>query len=234
MLKIISSKNESEIYSYARKEKNKANFTSSFLDCAVEDVEVKAQDVQLFGGEESYIVRVGRKEEIEIITRDLLEILENSKHFFVLVGNGADFEKQMKENLDGEKFKKNFIKIEEKFVQDFPTALVQALQKKDKKNSWNLLLKELHDKDAEPIHGSCIFAYKSLLTVLNNPKENDIDSAVKDFSWNQAKRAGTINGVLRDRQEVVNTYFELVLAYHKARLGEGDLSMQLEKWVLTN
>ncbi len=230
MLKIISSKNESEIYNLAGKEKTKAKFSTKFLDCSLEDAIVRAEDVSIFGDKESFLIRVNRKEEVENISTKLLEILENSQHFFVVVGNGADFEKQVKENCEETFFKKNFLKTEDKFVQDFPVALVQALQKKDKKNSWHLLLQELKNKDAEPINGSCIFAYKSLLTVLNNPNKNDSESSVKDFSWNQAKKAGGA----RNRDEVQNNYFNLVVAYHLARRGEGDLSTQLEKWLLEN
>jgi hypothetical protein len=122
------------------------------------------------------------------------------------------------------------IKVEEKIVNDFPAELVAALQKHDKKNSWNLLLKELHGKDAEPVHGSCIFAYKSLLVYLNDTKKNSPESGVKDFSWKQAAANARLGK--REKEEVVEKYFNLVLAYHKARMGEHDLGKQLETWIL--
>lgn len=225
MLKVISSKNESEIYSLAKKEKDKAKIISGFLDCEISDAQSNAENVSIFGSMDAYILRVGNGE-IEKLDKKLFESLRNSEHFFVLVGSGAEFEKTVA--TLGEKVLKPIEKI--KF--DFPAELVSALQKGDKKNSWNLLLKELSTKDAEPIHGSCVFAYKSLLVYLNDPKKNSSDSGVKDFSWKQAK-VQAIAG-RRELEEVKNKYFGLILAYHKARNGEGDLRTQLEKWVLDN
>ncbi len=49
MLKIISSKNDSEIYALARKEKDKAKVASSFLDCDIEDSLTNAENISIFG-----------------------------------------------------------------------------------------------------------------------------------------------------------------------------------------
>lgn len=197
-----------------------------FLDLSLEDSVSVAENVSIFGDKNAYMLRLGKESELSIVTKSLLDILENSQHFFLLLGSGAEFEK----TFAGLGFKVD--KQEEKKVFDFPAGLVQALQKHDKKNSWNLLLKELATKDAEPIHGSCVFAYKSLLTYLNDTKKNSPASGVKDFSWKQA--ASNAKAGSREREEVVDKYFKLIVAYHDARSGKGDLETQLEKWVLEN
>ena len=75
-----------------------------------------------------------------------------------------------------------------------------------------------------------LFVY--LLVYLNDPAKNSPLSGVKDFSWQQAKR-NAVSGK-REKGEVADKYFKLILAYHRARNGELDLSKQLEKWVLEN
>jgi hypothetical protein len=224
MLRIISSKNDSEIFSIARKEREKAKIKSNFLDCSIFESLGLSENVSIFGDKESYMIKLSKAEELESISKNLLGALEESEHFFVIVGSGADFDKK----IMGEGGK--VIKIEEKRVFDFPAELVSALQKHDRKNSWKLLLEELHNKEAEPIHGSCIFAYKTLLVYLNDPKKNSPLSGVKDFSWKQAKSAGTIGK--REREEVSDKYFSLIDIYHQARMGKGNLEENLEKWVL--
>jgi hypothetical protein len=238
MLKIISSKNEIEIYNLSKKErtafeKSLATPTGNFLDCNFDEAMINAENISIFGEVYAYLIRTSREEELEKLNSNMFSMLDNSPHFFVLVGNGADFNNKCEEVLEDKSLKNiKLQKIVEKPVFDFPVDLVTALQKHDKKNSWNLLLTELNKKDAEPIHGSCIFAYKSLLVYMNNQKQNNPNSGVKDFSWNSAKR-NAVTGK-RERTEVIDKYFNLVLNYHKARNGELDLKTQLEKWVLEN
>lgn len=224
MLKVISSKNDGDIYSLSKQEKTKAKINSSFIEADLFEAVVHAENISIFGQMDAYIVRVTKEEELETIDQKVLDTMQKSEHFFVLVGSGVAFEKVC------EKFGQKVLKATPKFVSDFPGDLVNALQKHDRKNAWNLLLKELNTKDAEPTHGVCVFAYKTLLVYLNDTKKNDPQSGVKDFSWNNAKR-NSIAGK-RERPEVVGKYFDLILAYYEARNGRGDLAKNLEKWVL--
>lgn len=226
MLLVISSKNDSEIYTLATKEKNKALDSTGFLDIEIDISSTLSENVSIFGDKNAYMIRVTREDQLENIDETLLKSLTQSPHFFVVVGSGVDFEKKFSAN--GTKV----TKIEERKVFDFPTELVSALQKHDKKNAWNLLYKELQNKDAEPVHGSCSYAYKTLLVYLNDPKKNSELSGIKDFPWNNAKRNAVAGK--REKGEVVDKYFNLIFAYHKARMGEGDLAKNLEKWVLEN
>jgi hypothetical protein len=239
MLKILSCKNEGELYRLIHKERSKE--FGSVSDCSLEDAVAISENISIFGDKNSYLlkVRVGNRnvvneEDAKYLNQNFFTSLNQSPHLFFLNSVGAEFNKLyeavIKESKDLKTIK--IIKIEEKEKNDFPAELVQALQIHDKKNSWHLLLKELAGKDAEPIHGSCVFAYKSLLVYLNDTKSNSSQSGVKDFSWQQAKR-NAISGK-REKSEVQEKYFNLVLAYHKARLGELDLGKQLEKWVLEN
>lgn len=225
MLKIISSKNESLIYTEISKRKKKVGFSVVTQNISMLEAYGRASDISIFGDKEVFLVNI-KGEDLEMLETDNFDFknLESSEHLFFLVGSGAEFDKFfVSKKLD-------VVKLEEKKVFDFPAELVNALQKGDKKNGWNLLVKELQTKDAEPVHGTCVFAYKSLLVYLNDTKKNSSASGVKDFSWNVAKRNAVAGK--RERGQVVDKYFELVVNYHKAREGEGDLAKQLELWVL--
>jgi hypothetical protein len=237
MLKIIATKSEGELYGVLRKERPE-NF-GKVLDCPLDEAQVMAENISIFGDKSSYLLRVRigirnvvNEDDAKYVNYKFLESLHNSEHLFFLHGYGAEFTKLcetvIKENKDLKSVK--IFKIEEVAVNDFPAELVTAIQKHDKKNSWDLLLKELAGKDAEPIHGSCVFAYKTLLVYMNDIKKNSVNSGVKDFSWNQAKRNAVAGK--RERGEVVDKYFDLVVAYHEARLGQLDLAKKLEMWVL--
>lgn len=235
MLKIISSKNESEVYKLARAEKEKAKFLSPFLDCNISDATVNAENISIFGNKEAYLININgvrgvSEENLEKLTEKFLTILHTSEHFFVIVGSGVEFEKKIDE--EGKKLKMKAQKIIEKVVFDFPSDLVAAIQKHDKKNTWSLLLRELDKNDAEKVHGSCIFAFKTLCVYLNDTTKNSTTSGVKDFSWKQAATNAKLGK--REREEVVDKYFNLVVAYHNARSGKGDMRTQLEKWALEN
>jgi hypothetical protein len=205
------------------------------LDCNIDEAVSYSENISIFGDRSAYMINLGRgrgvsEENLDVLTEKFLESLDKSEHFFVMVGSGAEFEKKIES--EGKSLKLKVQKIEEKKVFDFPAELVASLQKHDKKNSWNLLLKELEGKEAEPTHGSCVFAYKSLLTYMNDTKKNSPNSGVKDFSWKQAASNAKLGK--REKKEVVDKYFNLVLAYHHARMGDGNLDTQLEKWVLEN
>ena len=229
MLKIISSKNDSLIYSEIKKIKKQSGFEVATQNISLEESFLQAENISIFDGKEVFVINI-KAEEVEKLTQKDVDILVKSEHLFIVIGSGVDFEKTFT------KYGLGVIKLAEKAIFDFPAELVTALQKNDRKNSWNLMLKELSKKDAEPTHGVCIFAYKSLLVYLNDEKKNSPNSGVKEFSWQQAKRnsVNVVGGksVKRERGEVVDKYFNLVLNYHKARMGNGDLAKQLEMWVL--
>lgn len=225
MLKIISSKNESLVYNEMGRVKKKMGFAVGTQNIFLLEAVGRVGDISIFGDKEVFLVNF-KAGDLEMLQEDKVSLnaFVESENLYFFVGNGAEFDKYFASK------KIEVVKLEEKKVFDFPADLVNALQKGDKKNGWNLLVKELQTKDAEPIHGSCVFAYKSLLVYLNDTKKNSPGSGVKDFSWNGAKRNAMAGK--RERNQVVDKYFELVVNYHKARDGEGDLAKQLELWVL--
>ncbi len=232
MLKIISSKNEGLVYREVGKMKKKLGVTVSTQNVSFKEALGRVSDISIFSDKEVFLVNI-KIEDLEMLEQDInlgildLKIFEQSANLFVLVGSGVEFEKFWREAFVT---KLEIIILEEKKIFDFPAALVTALQKGDKKNAWDLLLKELKNKDAEPIHGSCVFAYKTLLVYLNNSKTNSPASGVKDFSWQQAKKNAI--GGKRELGEASDKYFDLIEIYHRARMGEGNLKSQLELWVL--
>jgi len=225
MLKVISSKNESLVYNEIGKVKKKLGFAVGTQNIFLLEAIGRVGDISIFGEKEVFLVNF-KAGDMEVLQEDKtnLKVFAESENLYFFVGSGVEFEKY----FAGQK--QEVVKLEEKKVFDFPADLVNAMQRGDKKNGWNLLVKELQTKDAEPVHGSCVFAYKSLLVFLNDIKKNSPGSGVKDFSWNGAKRNAVAGK--RERDSVVDKYFELVVNYHKAREGKGDLAKQLELWVL--
>lgn len=235
MLKVISSKNESEVYKLARVEKDRAKIAPQFSDCSLDEAVINAENISIFGDKEAYFININglrgvNEENLEKLNEKFLTILLTSEHFFVIVGSGVEFEKRIEE--EGKKLKLKPLKIIEKVFSDFPSDLVAAIQKHDKKNTWGMMLRELNKNDGEKVHGSCIFAFKTLCVYLNDTAKNSLSSGVKDYPWKQAAANARLGK--REKQEVADKYFNLVLAYHNARSGKGDMKTQLEKWVLEN
>lgn len=225
MLKIVSSKNESLVYNEISKVKKRLGFAVGIQNIFLLEAIGRVGDISIFGEKEVFLVNF-KAGDLEMLLEDKvdLKVFVESENLYFFVGSGVEFEKFIASQ------NQEVVKLEEKKVFDFPADLVNALQKGDKKNGWNLLVKELQTKDAEPIHGTCVFAYKSLLVYLNDTKKNSPASGVKDFSWNNAKRNAVAGN--RSLQEVRDRYFDLVEIYHKARMGQGDLMKHLELWVL--
>jgi hypothetical protein len=226
VINFISTKNEGLLYKEIYKIKNKEKLTGKLIETSIYEAPALALEVSIFGDKEIYLVSLENDGEVDFLNENVLETLKISPHLFVLYGSGAYFEKNI--SSLGEKV----LKLEEKASFDFPSDMVSSLQRHDRKNSWAFLVRELNNKDAEPVHGSCVFAYKALTTYLIDPKKNSSESGVKDFSFKQAGQAAVLGK--RKLDEVLDKYFELVLCYHNARNSEGDLKTQLEKWVLEN
>ncbi len=137
MLKIIAAKGEGDLYRVMKKERPE-NF-GKVLDCPLDEAQVVAENISIFGDKSSYLlrIRIGNRnvvneEDAQYLNNKFFESLHNSEHLFFLHGYGAEFIKL----CEGQKI----IKIEEVAVNDFPAELVTAIQKHDKKNSWDLLV----------------------------------------------------------------------------------------------
>ena len=108
-----------------------------------------------------------------------------------------------------------------------PFALTDALVARDKKALW-LQLRTLLDNGlrGEEIVGTLWWQLKTMrMAGLTKSAE---EAGMKDFSYNKAKQA------LRkySKEEVERLSQELLVLYHDAHAGKGDMELSLEKWVL--
>lgn len=242
MLLFLFGKDESLAYAKAKNWKDKVLKEKKISESVLfveknidsEDFGTLASDVSMFGDIFAYFIKLKKD---EILSESQIVDFINSPNLFALVSNNDELG-EMCERLVGDKArnlpKANFVQqvvVDEK-KEFFPSHFVEALQKKDKKNSWKILREQLSEKPAEEVFGVCIFAYKTLLAAATF-RGNTIQSGVKDFPLNNAKRNLKIrkNG---NTEEVENTYFELLKSYTKSRSENIPLSQTLEKWILEN
>ncbi len=233
MLLFLHGKNESIAFQKAKawkdqilKEKNISD-SIVFLEKNFEDQDfgTLATDVSIFGDISAYFIKL-KKEEV-LNERHVLDFV-NSENIFVIFSNSKD----LLDTVEQLKATKNIFiqKIEEEKTDFFPSHFVEALQKKDKKNSWKYFRELSTEKAGEEIYGVCIFAYKSLFAAATF-SGNSSNSGVKDFSFNNAKR----NLQYRKNtstEEVENIYFNLLKLLPQSRQDNVNLNIALEKWIL--
>ncbi len=151
-----------------------------------------------------------------------LEQLEKSENAFIL-----DEEKIDKRNLDKiKKITKRIFEFEEKnFKKDFNVfSLTDLMLSKNKKKLWLEFHKaKIQNIEDENIYGVFLWQLKNILLVLNEDS-----STLKPFIISKIKN----NLKNWQKKEVEEKYFELLNDYHKVRLGEKDLNIVLEKFIL--
>lgn len=184
-----------------------------------------AQGASLFGGVECIVLDTLSEDEnafAELLTS--LPLLASSPHSFVVIEtklSAADV--------------KVFEEYAEKMVLSTDTAaarfnafsLADALASKDKKTLWVLLLRaQSEGLTPEEIIGTLFWQLKSLRLAKITKTAEEAD--MKDFPYNKAKRAAA----KFTTEELQMLSERLLTVYHKGHLGS-DISLTLEKWVLT-
>jgi hypothetical protein len=236
MLLFLYGKNEGLAFQKAKtwKDKilkeNKISTDILFVEKSFDDENfgTLATDISIFGDISAFFIKL-KKEDV-LSEREMLEFV-NSQNLFAVLSNN----KELLEILEKLSNKNLLIQtIEEEKKEFFPSHFVEALQKKDKKNSWKFFRELNEEKVAEEILGVCVFAYKSLLAAATF-KGNTPSSGVKDFSLSNAKKN------LRERKikptenmvdDVEKTYFNLLKTYAESRSNNMNLALALEKWIL--
>jgi DNA polymerase III delta subunit len=216
---------------------NKRNISNiSFIDKNIEseDFATLANDISIFGDIFAFFVKL-KKDEI-LDEKELEEIILSPNLFAIFTQN--EELRVVVENMVGDEGrnlpKANFAleTVDEEVREFFPSHFVEAMQKKDKKNAWKILLELLKEKPAEEVVGVCIFAYKTLYAAATFTS-NSANSGIKDFPFNNAKR----NLKFRKNsslEEIENIYFNLLKTFASSRRDGAGLGESLEKWVLEN
>lgn len=106
-------------------------------------------------------------------------------------------------------------------------AFTDAFMAEDKKRSW-IEYRHLIESGIAPeeIHGALMWAVRSALLALKT--KSATESGLKPFVYSKSKTVANKLGP----EKIADLSRSLVRAYHRARLGEGDLEMFLESLVL--
>ncbi len=107
-------------------------------------------------------------------------------------------------------------------------GMADSLSQKDKKTLWLQLqeAKKAH-LSAEEIIGILWWQLKSMRLAKNT--DSAIEAGMKDFPYNKAKRA--LGSFKEGELEILSQ--ELLKVYHEGHLGNVDIDIALERWVLT-
>jgi hypothetical protein len=196
------------------------NLTSKFTDVNLsENIIELATAGNLFGEKQIYFVKVLLQESLDLFTKEVSKMCIQSENLFIFYGKTKLFTDKCNE------YKIKLLEKKEVYKVNFPTDLVNALQKKDKKNSWILYRKEIENKNIEEVYGLMVWAYKQALMVAAMDKFDE-KSGIKEFAYKNTRR--NIEG----RKDLEQTYFELVNLYANSRNRSLDLSSELERWIL--
>lgn len=119
--------------------------------------------------------------------------------------------------------------VEEK-TEDRPNvfAFTDSFMAGDKKRTW-IGYRRLIEAgiSAEEIHGALMWAVRSALIACKT--KSAAESGLKPFVYDKSKRSSAKLGV----DTVEDLSRTLVRAYHRARMGEGDLEMLMESLILS-
>jgi DNA polymerase III delta subunit len=185
-----------------------------------------AESVSLFGGDQVILIDTPSKDTgfYEGVKKNL-EALAESQNLFVVIEQGL---------LAPEKkiFSKHAEGIEEvvsETVEKFNVfALTDAFTRRDKKALWMLLMDAWKEGVSnEEIVGILFWQIKVLRLVehTHTPEE----AGQKPFVYNKAKQA--LRSFKKGELDALSR--SLVLLYHEGHGGKADMSVALERWVLT-
>ncbi len=155
-------------------------FRSENIVSEMEDEEEKEALLTLCAASAHYIIFDEMEED-----KDIKKLLEkHSDHFF-----------------DG---------TSEKKQREFPSALCNALKRRDKKSAWVEYLKVKDDGEAELLHGALLWQMRKL--------------------WEEILSGKTLPYRC---EELAEKNRELVVMVHEAHRGKGELREEMERWVLS-
>lgn len=179
----------------------------------------------LFSGKQVFLLDTPseRIEAYEDIMGDL-ELLKESVHDFILIEHAILAGDKKKFSAYGEMHEI----VGEKKVSFNTFALTDALCMRDKKTLWLLLMDAWKaGVPNEEIVGILFWQVKILRLV--EKTESAEEAGQKPFVYQKAKRA---LGKFKSG-ELERLSRELLVLYHEGHMGKADMSLALEKWVLT-
>lgn len=154
------------------------------------------------------------------------ELNKSENNVFVVISDLKVAEKKLfPRGTKFEKFESKTVKAPER-----PNmfAFTDAFLSGDKKKTWLGYRKLISSGiSAEEIHGVLMWAIRSTLLSLKTNSAGE--AGLKPFVYTKSKRAGEKLG----EEKVENLSRELVAVYHRARAGEGEMELGLERMMLS-
>lgn len=155
--------------------------------------------------------------------------MKDSLNVFVWLENKVDA-KTLKEIEKNSEKTQEFTKKEDGFVKkkELPVfSITDGLLEKNKKRFWVSYI-DLLSKGAGPeeLHGIIFWQVKNML--IASKADSQKDSGLAPYPYKNALTGGR----RYKEDELVSMMSDLVSMTHKVRVGEGDLDIMLEKWIL--
>lgn len=192
-------------------------------DMAYDTIDSHISSSGLFNEPQAIVLKDVLAEHLEFIL-DRAEAMSSSDNVFILIEPKI----LKKERTKLEKHAKSYSEyaITEKKLQDNSLFnLADLLGKKDKKNLWLGFRQAIEDgKQAEEIHGILWWQIKTLLLI----QGSDSNPGLHPFVFNKNKKAAE-NFSVRELRDLAKN---LVEVYHKARMGEVEMEVGIEKFIL--
>lgn len=174
---------------------------------SIEELRSLAEAESLFGDtaivyvENSFSEIQEQKEKEELLT-----LCKESKNIFIF--DELEEEAGVKKELI--KWSEHFFDgASEKKKREFPSALCDALKRRDKKTAWSEYVK-VRDGESELLHGAILWQMKML--------------------WNDALAGKSLPYTA---SELAEKNRELVIMFHEAHRGNVDFKNDMERWVLS-
>ncbi len=158
-----------------------------------------------------------------------LDKISESPNIFVMLEGALDSKTQKKLSKVAEKHTISNSKEADILKNDYNVFnLTDAIGRRDKKTSWLLLQEALREGLVpEEIHGAVSWFARSMCSTLSSQKA--VEAGVKPFVFNKAKKsAGNFS-----KEELIKMSEELAVMVQKDREGGLNLSVQLEKFILS-
>lgn len=188
----------------------------------VESLNQAIEEQSLFTEKNIIILDGLLKEHEEII--DQLKLLQESEHICMLVEEKVS-EKNIK-TISG--FAEKVEEHNEGFKKDrhINFEITDAFAVKNNLKAWSLYTESVETLAPEEIHGTIMWQIKTILVSMHSASAKE--AGISPFAYQKAKSASK----MWTNDELSSTQNKLFKIYHDARRGNGELGLQIEKFLL--
>lgn len=222
----VLAKSEQTVESLLAKKKDALVLRVDSENLSVEMINEYSGAQSLFA--QKYIVtmlRVLENKEISDEIVDLVKQIAESENVFIW----CEEKVTAKDLKKIEKYATKVLQIGEKkeYIQDKGDfALAEAFVRGDRKNAWILYLEAIQKMDVEKVFGSLWWQVKAIL--LAKKTKTAEEAGMKSFPYSKAKAVAN----KYDETVICKIADKMIDLYNQSRLGEGEMSVNLERFLL--